>query len=68
MKGIVKWFNVTKGYGFINDVEKNVDIFVHISEVEKAGLRGLNEGQEIYFDEQEKNGKISACNLKLQSE
>lgn len=62
--GTVKWFNSTKGYGFIKPDNGSQDVFVHVSEVEKAGLRGLNEGQQVQFDTQESKGKISACNLK----
>jgi CspA family cold shock protein len=62
--GTVKWFNSTKGYGFIKPDNGSQDVFVHVSEVEKAGLRGLNEGQQVQFDTQESKGKISACNLR----
>ena len=61
--GTVKWFNPTKGFGFIEPENGGNDVFVHISAVEKAGLRGLNEGQKIEFDVQEEKGKQSACNL-----
>ena len=49
-KGTVKWFNSTKGYGFIQPDTGGKDVFVHISAVEKAGLRGLNEGQKIEYE------------------
>lgn len=64
--GTVKWFNSTKGYGFIQPDNGGPDVFVHISAVERAGLRGLNEGQKISFEEQRdpKRGKTSAENLK----
>jgi CspA family cold shock protein len=64
--GTVKWFNSTKGFGFIEPENGGPDIFVHISAVEKAGLRGLNEGQKVSYDEQRdpKRGKSSAENLK----
>jgi CspA family cold shock protein len=62
--GTVKWFNPTKGFGFIEPENGGSDVFVHISAVEKAGLRGLNDGQKIEFDIQEEKGKQSACNLK----
>ncbi|MEG3617150.1 cold-shock protein [Magnetovibrio sp. PR-2] len=63
-KGTVKWFNATKGYGFIEPEDGSKDAFVHISAVEKAGLSGLNEGQKVEFDLQEgRNGKMAADNL-----
>ena len=65
MNGTVKWFNPTKGYGFIESSEKKGDVFVHISAVEAAGLRTLEERQNVSFDLEEKNGKISAINLKI---
>ena len=63
-KGKVKWFNTTKGYGFIQPDKGNKDVFVHISAVESAGLRSLNENQEIAYDLSESNGKVSAVNLR----
>jgi CspA family cold shock protein len=66
--GTVKWFNPTKGYGFIQPDDGSKDIFVHISAVEKAGWRSLNEGQKLSFElENGKAGKTSAVNLKLAS-
>lgn len=64
--GTVKWFNSTKGYGFIQPEGGGSDVFVHISAVERSGLSGLNEGQKISFEEQRdpKRGKTSAVNLK----
>lgn len=63
-KGTVKWFNPTKGYGFIAPDSGGKDVFVHISAVQKAGLRTLNEGQKIGFDiEQQQNGRSAAVNL-----
>lgn len=64
--GTVKWFNSTKGYGFIQPDNGGADVFVHISAVERAGLRGLNEGQKVSYEEQRdpKRGKTSAENLK----
>jgi Cold shock proteins len=64
--GTVKWFNSTKGYGFIQPDNGGPDVFVHISAVERAGLRGLNEGQKVSYEEQRdpKRGKTSAENLK----
>jgi CspA family cold shock protein len=62
--GTVKWFNPTKGYGFIAPDTGGKDIFVHISAVQKAGLRTLNEGQKLDFDvEQQPNGRSAAINL-----
>mgnify|MGYP005856326439 FL=1 len=64
-KGTVKWFNATKGYGFIQPSGGGKDVFVHISAVEKAGLRGLNEGQTIEYEIVSNRGKESAENLKV---
>ncbi len=62
--GTVKWFNPTKGYGFIAPDTGGKDVFVHISAVQKAGLRTLNEGQKLDFDvEQQQNGRTAAVNL-----
>ncbi len=62
--GTVKWFNTTKGFGFIVPDDGSNDVFVHISAVEQAGLRTLNEGQKVEFDLQENRGKQVAANLK----
>lgn len=64
-QGTVKWFNATKGYGFIAPEDGGNDVFVHISAVQDAGLRGLNEGQRISYDIVESRGKESAGNLKV---
>ncbi len=65
-KGSVKWFNPTKGYGFITPDEGGKDAFVHISAVERAGLGTLAEGQRVEFDlEPGRDGKSSAENIKL---
>ncbi len=64
-KGTVKWFNSTKGYGFIQPDTGGKDVFVHISAVEKAGLRGLNEGQKIEYEIVSNRGKEAAENLKV---
>ncbi|MBV1799616.1 cold-shock protein [Siccirubricoccus sp. G192] len=63
--GTVKWFNATKGYGFIQPEDGTSDVFVHISDVERSGIGSLKEGQKISFDVQRgQQGKLSACNLK----
>jgi CspA family cold shock protein len=64
-KGTVKWFNPTKGYGFIQPTSGGKDIFVHISAVQKAGLATLNEGQTVEYEEVANRGKTSAENLKV---
>ena len=61
--GTVKWFNPTKGYGFISPEDGDKDLFVHLSEVEKIGLTTLNEGQKIEFHAADNNGKLAAVNL-----
>ncbi|MCK6418582.1 MAG: cold-shock protein [Alphaproteobacteria bacterium] len=63
--GTVKWFNPTKGFGFILPDDGGKDVFVHISAVEKAGLKTLNEGQKVSFELQENRGKQAAVNLKV---
>ena len=64
-QGTVKWFNVQKGFGFIQPDDGGKDVFVHISAVERAGMSGLNEGQKVAFDvvADRKTGKSSADNL-----
>ena len=64
--GTVKWFNTTKGYGFIEPEDGSKDAFVHISAVERAGLTTLTEGQKVSFElEPGQNGKSSAENLSI---
>jgi Cold shock proteins len=63
--GTVKWFNATKGFGFIQPDNGGADAFVHISAVERSGMREIVEGQKLSFDleRDRKSGKMSACNL-----
>jgi len=63
--GIVKWFNPTKGYGFIQPQGGGKDVFVHISAVERSGLTSLNEGQTVQYEIESNRGKESAINLKV---
>lgn len=64
--GTVKWFNTTKGFGFIAPEGGSKDVFVHITALERAGLRSLNDGQAVTFDvERDRNGRESAINLTL---
>lgn len=64
--GTVKWFNATKGFGFIQPDQGGADAFVHISAVERAGMSTLNEGQKVSYDlvSDRRSGKLSADNLK----
>ena len=63
--GTVKWFNATKGYGFIMPQDGGKDVFVHITAVQAAGLKGLNDGQKVIYDTTMERGKTAATNLKL---
>jgi CspA family cold shock protein len=64
--GTVKWFNATKGYGFIKPDDGSNDVFLHISDVQRSGLQDVREGDKLEFDLQRgQQGKVSACNLKL---
>ena len=63
-RGKVKWFNSQKGFGFIVPDDGGKDVFVHISAVESAGLRGLNEGQAVEFELEENRGRMAAVDLK----
>jgi CspA family cold shock protein len=65
-KGTVKWFNATKGFGFIQPDDGGADAFVHISAVERAGMSNLAEGQKVEFElvSDRRSGKLSADNLK----
>ncbi len=63
--GTVKWFNSTKGFGFIQPEDGSADVFVHISAVERAGISNLNEGQKLSYElERGKTGKMAAVNLR----
>ncbi|HVV93251.1 MAG TPA: cold-shock protein [Hyphomicrobiales bacterium] len=64
--GTVKFFNTQKGYGFIQPSDGGKDVFVHITAVEAAGLRGLNEGQKVSFDIASDRGKTKAVNLRAE--
>lgn len=66
--GVVKWFNPAKGFGFIQPRDGGGDVFVHISAVEQAGLRGLDEGQAVSYDieQDRRTGKASATNLRVE--
>jgi CspA family cold shock protein len=64
--GTVKWFNPSKGYGFIEPTDGSKDVFIHISALERAGIRSLNEGQKIEYElVPGNNGKTSADSVKL---
>ena len=64
-EGTVKWFNVNKGFGFIEPNDGTKDVFVHISAVESAGISNLQEGQNLSYEIQAERGKTSAGNLKV---
>ena len=65
-KGTVKWFNATKGFGFIAPEGGDKDIFVHVSALERSGLRSLTDGQTVTFEtEQDNSGRESATNVSL---
>ena len=64
-QGTVKWFNATKGYGFVQPEAGGSDVFVHISAVERAGLRDLREGQKVSYELATERGKTSATNLQV---
>ncbi len=63
--GTVKWFNTNKGYGFIAPDDGGKDVFVHITELEKSGIRQLDDGQKISYDVAENRGKEAAASIQL---
>ncbi|MEO6522827.1 MAG: cold-shock protein [Mucilaginibacter sp.] len=63
--GTVKWFNTTKGFGFIQPEDGGTDVFVHISALQQAGIRGLDEGQKVTYELVSEKGKVSAGDLKI---
>ena len=65
--GTVKWFNTTKGFGFIMPQDGGKDVFVHITAVQAAGLRGLTEGQKISYEVAMERGKAATTNLRVVS-
>jgi len=64
-EGTVKWFNTTKGFGFIQPSDGGNDVFVHISAVQRAGLQGLSDGQRVSYELQNERGKTAAVDIKL---
>ena len=64
-EGTVKWFNTTKGYGFIQPSSGGNDVFVHISAVQRAGLQGLADGQRVSYELQNERGKTAAVDIKV---
>jgi cold shock protein len=63
-EGTVKWFNSTKGFGFIQPADGGNDVFVHISAVQRAGLQGLSDGQRVSYELQTERGKTAAVDIK----
>jgi CspA family cold shock protein len=64
--GTIKWFNATKGFGFIQPEDGTSDVFVHISDMQRSGIAELREGDKLTYDVQRgQQGKTSACNLRL---
>lgn len=64
LQGTVKWFNVQKGYGFIEQ-ESGKDVFFHVTQLEKIGLKKLEDGQKVWFELYDDRGRIAAGNIKL---
>ena len=65
VNGTVKWFNTNKGYGFIEPDDGGKDVFIHISAVEKSGLKTLLENQKVTFEVNQDKGRSSAANIKI---
>jgi CspA family cold shock protein len=63
-QGKIKWFNPTKGYGFIEDSEGGKDVFLHISALQESGIESITEGEEVTFEVGENRGKPTAINVK----
>jgi len=63
--GKVKWFNRTKGYGFVEPDDGSKDVFVHVSEIEKQGISDLEENQKISYKTEKNKGKLSAIDIKI---
>ena len=64
--GKVKWFNVTKGYGFIEPDEGGKDVFIHVTKLEEKKIQSpLKEGQKVSFELEDNRGRVSACNIEL---
>lgn len=63
--GIVKWYNSTKGYGFIQPQEGGADVFVHVTALQDAGIQNLNDNQKVSYELTSNKGKVSAAELKL---
>jgi CspA family cold shock protein len=63
--GVVKWFNPNKGFGFIQPDQGGKDVFVHISALERAGIRKLDEGMRVSFELASNKGRVSAVNIKV---
>ncbi len=64
--GTVKWYNSTKGFGFIEPADGGKDVFVHATALEAAGIRGLNDGQAVSYELKEDRGKTAAANLRIE--
>ncbi len=65
LTGTVKWFNCKKGYGFIEPETSSKDVFVHITQLEKIGLKRLNDGQKVGYELYDDRGRIAAGNIKI---
>ena len=63
--GTIKWFNYKKGYGFIESEASNKDVFIHITQLEKIGLKRLNDGQKVGYELYDDRGRIAAGNIKI---